>query len=259
MSDPDPQEHGVHTARLSDKTAIVTGGTEGIGRAVVDRFIAEGARVVIVARHPPKGGLDYETVRYCAGDVRDPGTSERAVASALDWTGRVDVLVNNAARDHTDNLLSASIEDIVDVFEVNVFGALLMLQACAQAMCEAGRGSIVNVTSRLASIGVPTMSIYGASKGALLALTRGAAVELAARGVRVNAVAPGMTETPLMTAWVDQQDHAAGVRQAALDGIPQGRFGTPREVAATIAFLASDDATHITGVSIPIDGGYTAA
>jgi NAD(P)-dependent dehydrogenase (short-subunit alcohol dehydrogenase family) len=115
------------------------------------------------------------------------------------------------------------------------------------------------VTSRLAVIGVPGMSLYSASKGALLSLTRAAAVELAPRNIRVNAVAPGMTRTPLYEAWLAQQPDPAQTEMSVLAGIPQGRLATAEDVAAAIAFLASDDAAHITGASLPVDGGYTAS
>jgi NAD(P)-dependent dehydrogenase (short-subunit alcohol dehydrogenase family) len=177
------------------------------------------------------------------------------VAAALERHGRLDVLVNNAAMDHTGDVLETPIEEVRELFEVNVFGALHMLQAAGRAMRGRG-GAIVNVSSRLASIGVPTMAMYSAAKGAILSLTRGAAVELAPERIRVNAVAPGMTRTPLFEAWAAAE--GADVVGAAAAAIPQGRFGTPEEVAAAIAFLASDEAAHITGASLPVDGGYTA-
>ena len=180
----------------------------------------------------------------------------RVVAEAMERHGRLDVLVNNAAIDHTGDVLETPIEEVRELFDVNVFGAMHMLQAAGRAMRDRG-GAIVNVTSRLASIGVPSMAMYGAAKGALLSLTRGAAVELAPQRIRVNAVAPGMTRTPLFEAWAAAE--GAEVADAAAAAIPQGRFATPEEVAAAIAFLASDEAAHITGASLPVDGGYTAA
>jgi NAD(P)-dependent dehydrogenase (short-subunit alcohol dehydrogenase family) len=250
--------------RFADRTMIVTGGSYGIGAAVTELFLREGARVVVVARGTREPDLALENwgpdrVRCVAGDLSEPKTSADAVRCALDWGGRLDAVVNNAAMDYTGDLLAAPFEDVQRVFAVNVFGVILMLQHAANAMKARGGGSIVNVTSRLAVSGVPTMVVYGASKGAVLSLTRGAAVELAPFGIRVNAVAPGLTETPLVTAWLNRQDDPAATRREAAALIPQGRFATSEEVASTIAFLVSDEAAHITGASIAVDGGFTAA
>ena len=249
--------------RLDDKVAIVTGASAGIGTAVARRLVAEGARVVGVGRRAELGarlvdelgGPDH--VRFVAGSVADRATVAGAVETAQQWGG-VDVLVNNAGLDHTGSVLHTEPDEVREIFETNFFGALWMLQAAGRAMSDRGGGSIVNVTSRLAAIGVPTMTLYGASKGALLALTRGAAVELAPLGIRVNAVAPGQTRTPLTQAWLEQQEDP-GAGEAAVAGIPQRRFGEPEEIAAAVAFLAADESAHITGASIPVDGGYTAA
>ncbi len=250
--------------RLDGKTAIVTGGTMGIGEATVRRLLEEGAKVVIVARNAERGrGLlnalgEGAAATFVAGDVTDPSAADAAVRTAAELGG-VDVLVNNAAVDFTNDLLATDDDDARRVFEVNFFGAYLMLTRAARAMRESGGGSIVNVTSRLASIGVPTMVVYGAAKGAVLALTRGAAVELAPYGIRVNAVAPGLTTTPLVQAWLSEQDNPEVFAANIAKTIPQGRFATPEEVAAAIAYLAADESAHVTGASIPVDGGYTAA
>jgi NAD(P)-dependent dehydrogenase (short-subunit alcohol dehydrogenase family) len=249
--------------RLDDKVAIVTGASAGIGRSVTERLVAEGARVVGVARGAEAGAqlveeLGADRVRFVAGSVDDRDTAGEAVGAAERWGG-VDVLVNNAALDHFGPLLTTEPGEVRAAFETNFFGALWMLQAAGRAMAARDGGSIVNITSRLASIGVPTMTLYGASKGALLALTRGAAVELAPHGIRVNAVAPGQVLTPLTEAWLAAQDDPAASEAAAVAGIPQKRFGKPDEVAATVAFLAADESAHITGASIAVDGGYTAA
>jgi NAD(P)-dependent dehydrogenase (short-subunit alcohol dehydrogenase family) len=142
---------------------------------------------------------------------------------------------------------------------MDLVAPLRMLRDVARAMTEQGTGgSIVNVSSRLGSIGVPTMGYYGAAKGGLNAFTRHAAVELAPHGIRVNTVAPGVTETPLIAAWLGSFDDPAAKRDAVEASIPQGRLGDSDGVAATIAFLLSDDAPHLTGAHIAIDGGYTA-
>ena len=248
--------------RLDGRTALVTGATQGIGAAIARRLHGEGAHVVIVARsidaqHPVLAELG-ERVGYVRGDVADRATAIAAVALAME-SGRLDILINNAGIDLNRDLLDTDESAARAMFETNVFGALWMLQEAGAVMALAGRGSIINITSRTASVGVPGMSVYGASKGALLALTRGAAIELAASGVRVNAVAPGFTETAMLTSWSDAMNDPEAQLAAVRSRIPQGRFGTESEVAALCAFLAADESAHITGASIAIDGGYTAA
>lgn len=241
--------------RLAGKVAIVTGGTAGIGEATVRLFVAEGARVVIVARH---AAAHPDGTRFVAGDVVDAGTAKSAVAAAEEWGG-VDVLVNNAAMDWTSSVLETAQADVRKVLDTNFLGCLLMQQAAGARMLERGHGSIVNVTSRTASVGVPTMALYAAAKGALLALTRTAAIEWAKSGVRVNAVAPGLTRTQLVRTWIGGQKDPEQFEKQLLAGIPQGRMAEPDDVASAILFLASDESRHITGISLPVDGGYTAA
>ena len=243
------------SGRLSGKVAVVTGGTSGIGMATVRLFVDEGARVVVVARH--EGGT-VEGTRFLAGDVSDQATAKAAVDAAEEWGG-VDVLVNNAGIDWTGGVLDPSPDDARRVLDTNFLGCLWMLQAAGAKMLARGRGSIVNVTSRNASVGVPTMSLYAAAKGALLALTRTAAIEWAAQGVRVNAVAPGLTRTPLISTWLEAQPDPRAFEKKVLSTIPQGRMAEPEDVARAILFLASDESTHITGISLAVDGGYTAA
>ncbi len=244
------------SGRLEGKVAIVTGGTAGIGEATVRLFVEQGARVVIVARHA--SGRGDGSTRFVAGDVVDRRTARAAVVAAEEWGG-ADVLVNNAAMDWTSSVLETSEDDVRRVLDTNFLGCLLMQQAAGAKMLERGHGSIVNVTSRTASVGVPTMGLYAAAKGALLALTRTAAIEWARQGVRVNAVAPGLTRTQLVRTWIDDQPDPAAFEKQVVSAIPQGRMAEPVEVASAILFLASDESRHITGISLAVDGGYTAA
>ena len=244
------------SGRLAGKVAIVTGGTAGIGEATVRLFVEQGARVVIVARHA--SGPGDGSMTFVAGDVADKRTARAAVEAAEAWGG-VDVLVNNAAMDWTSSVLDTSEDDVRRVLDTNFLGCLLMQQAAGAKMLERGRGSIVNVTSRTASVGVPTMGLYAAAKGALLALTRTAAIEWARQGMRLNAVAPGLTRTQLVRTWIDGQPDPAAFEKQVVSTIPQGRMAEPEEVASAILFLAGDESRHITGISLAIDGGYTAA
>jgi NAD(P)-dependent dehydrogenase (short-subunit alcohol dehydrogenase family) len=248
--------------RLEGRTAIVTGASRGIGAAIADRLRAEGASLVLVSR---TAGADARaarpdaSVKVVPGDVADPATAERALVAAAEFGG-VDILVNNAGLDLVEDLLSTDVERCREIFDTNFFGAMWMLQRVGRELRDSGRaGSIINVTSRLASIGVPRMNVYGASKGALLTLTRGAAVELAPYGIRVNAVAPGMTATPMFEEYLAAQPDGEEIRNRVRAAIPQGRLAQPEDVAAAVAYLASEDSAHVTGASIPVDGGYTAA
>lgn len=251
-----------HTSN-TEAVAIVTGGTSGIGVTIAQRLTEQGYRVLVTGRSAERGekvaGELGDTARFVAADLNTGDGITRVIDAATQHFGRIDVLVNNAAIDHTNDLLEVTDQEIRDTFETNTFGAMNMLIAAARVMREQGDGgAIINVTSRLASIGVPTMGIYSASKGAMLAFTKAAAIDLAQYGIRVNAVAPGMTATPLYEEWLageaDPEETAARVAAA----IPLRRIAQPQDVAATVAFLASPDAGYLTGVSIPVDGGYLA-
>ena len=235
---------------------LVTGASRGVGAVTVARLLESGARVIAVSRTLADRRTDQ--VLELAADLADPASSREVVAAGVEAFGRLDALVNNAGLDLAAPLLETSVEDAQRVFAVNALAPLWMIQAAAPALAERG-GAIVNVTSRLAHIGVPEMAVYGASKGALRALTHGAAVELAPMGIRVNAVAPGMTETPLFSEWLEERPDPAAARAEVEGRIPLGKLATPEDVAAAILFLLSDSAAHITGVTLPVDGGYTAA
>jgi len=190
--------------------------------------------------------------------VGTEATAVNAIDVAEAWGG-IDILVNNAAKDWTSRIVDTSEADAKQVMQTNFIGAFLMLREAGRKMLLRRRGSIVNVTSRNASVGVPTMAIYAAAKGALLALTRVAAIEWAGDGVRVNAVAPGLTQTPLVRAWMEDQKDPKTFEKQIASTIPQLRMAEPIDVANAILFLSSDESLHITGASLAVDGGYTAA
>ncbi|WP_075205192.1 SDR family NAD(P)-dependent oxidoreductase [Leucobacter musarum] len=243
--------------------ALVTGATSGIGIEIARHLRADGFEVVISGRSQQRGDEVAahlgDGVHFIAADITEAGAAARLVAGAVAEAGRLDVLVNNAGIDHTKDLLEVADDEIVALFETNTFAAMKLLLAAARQMRAQGDGgAIINITSRLASIGVPTMGIYSATKGAMHAFTTAAAVDLAPYNIRVNSVTPGMTRTPLYQEWLDGLDDpdAAAARVAA--AIPLGRIAEPADVAAAVRFLASPGAGYITGASIPVEGGYLA-
>ncbi len=245
------------------RVALITGATSGIGVEIARRLVADGLTVVVSGRSAERGKAVAQDLgddaHFVQADLTMPGAPEALVEETVRLTGKLDVLVNNAAIDHTGSLLDVPAAEIRATFETNTFAAIACLQAAGRAMRARGAGgAIINITSRLASIGVPTMSIYSASKGAMLALTTAAAVELGPHQIRVNAVAPGMTRTPLYDEWLAAQDDPAATERRVTDAIPLGRIATPQDVAAAVSYLAGPGAAYITGVSLPVDGGYLA-
>lgn len=242
--------------------AVVSGATSGIGTEIARRLHADGMRVVIAGRSPERGAAVEaelgEGAVFVPVDLTQPGAADSLIADAVSRFGAVDVLVNNAAIDHTGALLDVPVEEIRQTLETNVVAAVQLLQAAGRAMAGSGGGSIINITSRLASAGVAGMAIYSASKGAMEAITRTAAIELAPHGIRVNAVAPGLTRTPLYDDWMATLDDPEQTARDQAAAIPLGRIAEPQDVAAAVSFLASPGAAYITGTSLPVEGGFLA-
>jgi meso-butanediol dehydrogenase / (S,S)-butanediol dehydrogenase / diacetyl reductase len=246
------------TGRLEGKIALVTGASTGIGRAVALRFAREGARVLGVAR-----GAAIEALRTDSGgqvetlscDVSDPSQVARMVSYCRERFGRLDVLCNNAG---TGGRTSVRIHELdVDewdrVLGTNLRGAFLVMKHTLPLMLECGGGSIVNMASIGSFRATPGSSAYITSKGGLLMLTRTAALEYVNDGIRVNAVCPGVTRTEILARVPEE------FQQMLTSRVPMGRMGTPEEVAALTLFLASDEASYITGAAYVIDGGRGAS
>ena len=246
----------------NQRVALVTGATSGIGIEIARRLVADGMKVVVTGRNEDRGKQVAEELGesgfFVRAELTASGAAQSLMDTVLERTGRLDVLVNNAAIDHINSLLDTPEDEVRETFETNTFAAISCLQAAGRVMRGAGGGAIINVTSRLASVGVPTMGIYSASKGAMLALTRAAAVELAPHNIRVNAVAPGMTRTQMFEDWLAGQEDPRAVERSVSEAIPLGRVALPEDVAEAVSFFASATNTYVTGVSLPVDGGYLA-
>ena len=249
---------------LKDRTAIVTGGSRGIGEAIAQRLAEEGAQVVIASRR--QEGLDEAAKRINATfdaprvharacHVGRPEAIEELVAWTEAELGLTSILINNAGTNpYFGPLLGASRAAWDKTFEVNLVGPFELSRAVAQRLMKAGQpGAIINVSSILGMGASPLQGIYGMTKAALISMTRTMAQELGQAGIRVNAIAPGLVDTKLASALVKNADLTR--RFTERTGV--GRIAQPAEMAGVCAFLASDEASYITGQVFPIDGGYT--
>jgi 3alpha(or 20beta)-hydroxysteroid dehydrogenase len=239
--------------RFAGRTVIVTGGATGQGRHEVDRFAAEGARLVVVDVDPGVADVDGETVRTVRADVSEPSSWDAVLARADGWAPPT-VLVNNAAVHWARPIEDEDVDEVVRMWRINQLGPYLGIRALVPVMRAVGGGSIVNISSTAGLTGLPYMSAYVASKWALRGLTKSAAAELGPLGIRVNSVHPGPIETAMMR---NSPTYAAGGEQRYAH-LPLGRAGTVDEVAAAVLFLASDESSYMTGAELAVDGGMLA-
>ena len=248
--------------RLAGMKSVVTGGASGIGAATARRFAAEGAQVCILDR-------DVATAQALADelgsehfalelDVRFEAAVEQAAADIYARWKAVDVLVNNAGSELNKTYNETTVEEWDKVLDTDLKGPWLLCKHFVPPMVERGSGSVINISSLNGLVGFPLSTAYGSAKGGLVVFTRDMAIELAATGVRINCVCPGVIETPMMERWTDlmpDKDEA----KAMLRGVmPIGRMGTAEEVAGAVLFFASPDSSLCQGAVLSVDGGFTA-
>ncbi|WP_210484718.1 SDR family oxidoreductase [Microvirga antarctica] len=246
------------SSRLKGKICVVTAAGQGIGRAIAEAFVAEGGTVWASDLALDKlAGLDNATIR--ALDVR----STQAVNALAEEIGGIDVLVNAAGYVHHGSVLDCTEEDWDFTFDLNVKSMHRMVRAFLPAMLARGGGSIVNISSGASSVrGVPNRYAYGASKAAVIGLTKAVAADFIRQGIRANAVCPGTIESPSLEARIEAQATALGksateIRQGFIDRQPIGRLGTAHEIAQLAVYLASDESSYTTGAVHMIDGGFS--
>lgn len=236
-------------------TAVVTGGTSGIGLAIARGLVERGFGVVVTGRGAPEGELG-EHMRFVEADHAQPEAPELLAAHLDARFGPLTALVNNVGRRHNDLISELRYDTLLETMSLNVVSHMLLTQRLVPMLAERG-GAVVNISSRLAGVGMPGVSGYAATKGAINAFTVAAAVELAPQGIRVNAVAPGMTKTPLIEGWLQEQPDPAAAEAEVASRIPLARLATPEDIAGAAVFLASPESAYVTGTVLLADGGYT--
>lgn len=252
--------------RFDGKVALITGGNSGIGEATALRLAAEGAAVALVARDRERGEQLVERITsdggeaaFFACDVRQEEPVRSTIDAVAERFGRLDIVFNNAGIINFGSVVTASVAEWDDLMATNVRSIFLVSRYAVPHLIAAGGGSIINVGSNLGLVGTRGLVAYAASKGAVIQLTRAMALDHADDGIRVNCVCPGTIETPMVQRQrigrteEELRQSAERVKQR----FPIGRLGTPEEVAAVVAFLASDEASFITGAIYSVDGGYT--
>lgn len=245
--------------KLDGKTAVVTGGTKGIGRAIAMRFLDEGASVVVTARSAPDTPFPQtEALAFLPGDVAKATHAEAVITAAIERFGAVDILVNNAGMQIEKTLPDTTEADWDRIFDVNVKGIFQFCRAALGPMMAAGSGSIINIGSYDGFVADPGLTAYCATKGAVHALSRAIAVDHGAQGVRCNVICPGWIKTEMMDAYLASVPDPAAAERSLDANQPLGRIGRPEDIASMALWLASDESAFTTGQLMVCDGGLTA-
>jgi len=249
-------------AEFTGKVALITGGTSGIGRATAVELARRGAKVAVTGRRAPEGAQTVRLVKEAGGEaifIQGDVTSEADVRKMVDTTvskfGKLNFAFNNAGLEITGPIVEARPEDYRKVFDINVLGVILSLKHEIPAILKSGGGAIVNNASVAGSIGMAGVSIYVASKHAVLGITKCAALEVATQGIRINAVSPAVIDTDMFTRFAGPAESDAAKYMKSLH--PIGRIGRPDEIAKAVAFLLSDDSSFLVGHDLKVDGGLT--
>ena len=248
--------------RLENKTAIVTGGASGFGAGIAQRFANEGASVVVADINDPEGESIASEIRdsggdavYIHADVTSRSDTKGMISAAVEHSGQLDILINNAGFSHANKSFTEVADEEFDrVYNVNVKAVYIAIQEAIPVFKQQGHGCIINTSSTAALRPRPGLAVYCSSKGAVSNLTKALAVEFAGDQIRINALCPVIGETGMLETFMGVPDTAEN-RKKFEATIPMGRFSTPSDVAAAALFLASDDASFITGVTMEVDGG----